>query len=264
MVDSIRYWCLATRVLEINPEIKNNRSYYLQPTSLGNKIFLDHGGWDRYLEDEATLWLIHYLLAITPDWATTIYHAFNEMQGLEFTRNALEQALIKLDARISKRRTSENTIRRDLNVFIRTYVGSHNAKNVSVEDSLDCPLAELGLIHENPAQETYAFSRGTKGSLPDVIVFYAIWNYAQGKGKQRTFTFDELAYHPLGPGRVFKLDEPALAERLERLAELTMGALQLTETAGYRQVLITENIDPIELLNDYYKHRLGEAPDERN
>jgi hypothetical protein len=264
MVDSIKYWCLATQVLEINPEIKNNRGYYLRPRPLGDKVFLDRGGWDRYLEDEGTLWLLHYLLATNPDWATTIYYAFNEMPNLEFTRNTLERSLRKLDARISKRRTSENTIRRDLNVFIRTYVGSHNARGVSIEDSLDCPLAELGLIYEEPTQRTYAFSRGPKDSLPDAVVFYAIWNYAQDKGEQRTFTFDELAYRPLGPGRVFKLDEPALAERLEHLAELTAGTLQLTETAGYRQVLMTEDINPTEILNNYYERRWGEASDGRS
>ena len=61
----------------------------------------------------------------------------------------------------------------------------------------------------------------------------------------------------MGPGRVFKLDEPALAERLERLTELTDGALQLTETAGYRQVLMTKQIDPMEILASYYESRWG-------
>ena len=261
MVDSIKYWCLATQILETDPEIKNNRGYYLRPTRLGDKIFLDRGGWDRYLEDEGTLWLLHYLLAANPDWATTVYFAFNEMPGLEFTRSGLKRSLTKLDARVSKRRTSENTIRRDLSVFIRTYVGSHNARGVSVEDSLDCPLAELELIYEEPTQRTYAFSRGSKDSLPNAVVFYAICNYAKEKGGQRTFTFDELAYQAFGPGRVFKLDERALAERLEQLTELTAGALQLTETAGYRQVLMTEDVDPIGLLNNYYEHRWGEALD---
>jgi len=264
MVDSIKYWCLATRVLEIDPERRNNRGYYLRPTTLGDKIFLDGGGWDRYLEDEGTLWLLHYLLATNPAWATTVYFAFNEMPGLEFTRSGLKQAITSIAEKIPQLRWSENTIRRDLNVFIRMYVGSHNATGVSIEDSLDCPLAELGLIYEEPTQRIYAFSRGFKDSLPDAVVLYAIWNYTQHKDEQRTFTFDELAYQPLGPGRVFKLDEPALAERLERLSDLTGGALQLTETAGYRQVLITQDIDPVEILNDYYEHRWGRTLDGRS
>jgi hypothetical protein len=262
MVDSIKYWCLATQVLELDPEVKNNRGYALRPTSLGAMIFLDSGGWDRYLEDEATLWLLHYLLATNPEWATTAYYAFNEMSGLEFTRDSLQQAMTNIAGGIPQLRWSEGTIRRDLNVFIRMYVGAHHETGLSVEDSLDCPLAELGLMYEEPVGNIYAFSRGPKDSLPDAVVFYAIWNYAQRKGGQRTFTFDELAYQPFGPGRVFKLDEPALAERLEHLAALTGGAWQLTETAGYRQVLMVRDIDPVEMLNDYYECRLGRAVNE--
>ena len=259
MVDSIKYWCVATQVLELDPEINNNRGYYLRPTPLGHKIFLETGGWDRYLEDEGTLWLLHYLLATHPAEATTVYYAFNEMPGLEFTRSTLNKAVTSIAERTPGLNWSESTIRRDLNVFVRTYVGSHNVKGMSIEDSLDCPLAELGLIYEDPTRRSYTFSRGAKDSLPDAVVLYAVWNYAQQKHELQTFRFDELAYQPMGPGRVFKLDEPALAERLERLAELTAGALQLTETAGYRQVLITEQIDPIETLSDYYERRWGEG-----
>lgn len=262
MVDSIKHWCLATQVLEIDPEVKNNRGSLLRPTSIGAKLFLDDGGWDCYLEDVGTLWLLHYLLATNPETATTIYYAFNELAGLEFTRNSLKQAITNIAAGIPALRWSENTIRRDLSVFVRVYAGSHHEKMASVEDSLDCPLAELGLIHRESIGDLYAFARGPKDSLPDAVMFYAICSYAHQKDGQRTFTFDELAYQPFSPGRVFKLDEPSLAERFERLAELTEGAWQLTETAGYRQVLVREEVDPEELLSDYYASRLGRSLNE--
>ena len=263
MVDSIKYWCVATQVLEVNREIKNNRGYFLCPTRIGAKVFVEDDGWDRYLEDEGTLWLLHYLLVTNWKEATTAYFAFNEMPDLEFTRSQLERGISNLATTIPQLRASKETIKRDLNVFIRTYVGSRYRPGMSIEDTLDCPLAELGLIHEDPTQRTYAFSRGAKESLPDPVVLYAICDYAERKRQQRTFTFDELAYHPLGPGRVFKLDEPALAERLERLDTLTAGAVQLTETAGYRQVLVTEGIDPLEFLNEYYGRRWGESDNDR-
>ena len=259
MVDSIKYWCLATRVLERDPEIKNNRGYFLRPTPLGNRLFIEHGGWDRYLEDEGTLWLLHWLLATNPKWATTAYFAFNEMTGLEFTRAGLARALFRLAARMPKVRASENTIRRDVSVFIRTYLSARHHRGRSVEDSLDCPLTELGLIYEEPTRRVYSFLRGPKYSLPDAVVPYAVWDYARQRSGQRSFTFDELAYQPLSPGRVFKLDEPALAERLERLSGLTAGAWQLTETAGYRQLLMTDGVDPVQALTDYYEHRAGDT-----
>lgn len=263
MVDAIRHWCMATQVLELDSSLDNNLGSHLQPTSLGRKIFLDGGGWDPYLEDVGTVWLLHYLLATNPDWATTAYFAFNQMPGLDFSRDSLHKDLVHLDTRVSTRPSSENSIRRDVNVFIRTYVSTQNQVGGSVEDLLDCPFAELELIREDPAHSMYAFSRGYQHSLPNVVVLYAIWNYAKAKQAQRTFTFDELAYQPLSPGRVFKLDEPALAERLEALARETTGAVQLTETAGYRQVLIRRDFDPLEALETYYEQRWGKESDVR-
>ena len=257
MVDSIKYWCLATQVLEIDPEVKNNRGYYLRPTPLGYKLFLEGGGWDPYLEDEGTLWLVHCLLVTNPAWATTAYFAFNEMPGLQFSRSTLRHGINSIAAQVPSARATENTIRRDLSVFVRTYVGSRNATGLSVEDSLDCPLAELGLVYEEPTEEIYAFARGPKDGLPDAVVLYSTWMYAQQQNGRRTFTFEELAYRPLTPGRIFKLDEPSLAERLERLAAITSGACQLTETLGYRQVLLTDNIEPLEILGDYYRDHTG-------
>jgi len=257
MVDSMKYWCLATQVLEIDPQVKNNRGHVLRPTPLGSKVFLEDGGWDPYLEDEATLWLVHCLLASNPAWATTVYFAFNEMPGLQFTRSALKQGVNSIAARIPSVRATENTIKRDLNVFIRMYVGSRDATGLSAEDSLDCPLAELGLVYEEPTEEIYAFARGPKDGLPDAVVLYSTWMYAQQQSGRRTFTFEELAYRPLSPGRIFKLDEPSLAERLERLSAITSGACQLTETLGYRQVLLTDDIEPLEILGDYYRDHTG-------
>jgi hypothetical protein len=254
MVDSIKYWTLATQVLEIDPD--GGRGHDLIPTDIGRRIFLEDGGWDRYLEDEATLWLLHYLLVTNPDWATTAYYAFNELSGMEFTRAGMEQTLIGIAEQLNGVRASPNTVRRDVNVFIQTYAGSSRASHSAVEDYLDCPLTDLGLIYEEPSKKVYAFSRGPKGSLPDAVLFYAITEYAQHKGEQRSFTFDELAYQPFSPGRVFKLDEPALAERLERIGRLTSGAWQLTETAGYRQLVVTAEVDALEILDDYYAQRL--------
>ena len=247
MVDSIKYWCLATRVIEDHPEER----YCHRPTRMGQRIFVEDGGWDPYLEDEGTLWLLHWLLATHGEYATTIYYAFNELTGLEFSRGSLSEALLKV-ANLLQVRTTEHTVRRDVNVLVRSYLGSEDGSGSSVEDTLDCPLAELGLLYEQPIRQTCAFHRGPKDGLPDAVFCYALWEYAQSKGGQASLTFDELAYFPASPGRVFKLDEPALAERLEHVAELTHGAWQLTETAGYRQVTMRQPVDAFELLGKHY------------
>ena len=247
MVDAIKYWCLATRVLEDHVE----QRYDLQPTELGRKLFVSLGGWDPYLEDKGSLWLLHWLLATNAEIATTIYWAFNHLPGLEFSRASLYQAMAKLSRTLQVRATS-NTLRRDINVFVRSYAGGQDRSVSSVEDRLDCPLAELGLLQEDEVSDSYAFTRGPKDSLPDAVFFHALCAYSSQTDGRSTLSFDELAYFPGSPGRVFKLDERALAERLERLADVTHGAWQLTETAGYRQVTIRHALEASDLLEEYY------------
>lgn len=58
--------------------------------------------------------------------------------------------------------------------------------------------------------------------------------------------FESIAYGEGSPGRVFKLDEDSVAERLFGLDELTGGTLSWTDTAGLRQVH-RKNFDSDEL-----------------
>ncbi len=55
MVNAIRYWMIATGVAT-----SNGRE--LKPTRFGQRVF-GRTGWDPYLEDDATIWLLHWNLA---------------------------------------------------------------------------------------------------------------------------------------------------------------------------------------------------------
>lgn len=250
MVDSIRYWCLATRVIQESPSL---RGAY-EPTTLGRRLFRDdsHDPWDPYLEDIGSLWLLHWLLATNAEYATTPYYAFNELSSPEFTRDALEHDIRQLAGSLNARAT-DNTVKRDVAVFIRTYLGGSDRMDSSPEDGWDSPLAELGLLREEQHTQTYSLSRGHRPDLPDAVLVYALCQYAQTRAGRSTFTFDELSYRPRSPGRVFRLDDLALAERLERIDAATDAAWQFTETAGYRQLLVTRPLEPMDVLEGYYR-----------
>lgn len=245
MVDSIKHWCLATRLIEPRKEPR----FAYQPTVIGRQLLVADNAWDPYLEDKGTLWLLHWFLATNRPLATTTYWAFNELTSIEFTRDRLYDEMINA-IRAWPATVTAGTLRRDIGVFLRTYAGTQDRSVVSLEDRLDCPLAELGLVHQE-TEDVFSFVRGAHDSLPDGIFAYALCAYHQ-EHPQSTHTFDELAYFAGSPGRVFKLDEPALAQRLERLAESGSSKWQLTETAGLRQVVMADVTDPIEALKGYY------------
>src|SRR5690242_12332063 len=90
MVRSIRNWCLAAGVLAENRE----RHGALRPTELGNLLFADDG-LDPYLEDPATLWLLHWQIASNRARATTWFWTFSHFHEPEFTREALTSALYR-------------------------------------------------------------------------------------------------------------------------------------------------------------------------
>ena len=144
MVEAIKYWCLATRVIE--PSVSRRTCY--EPTDLGRLLFVGEDAWDPYLEDQGSLWLLHWLMATNQTMASTAWYAFNHWLGLEFTRVGLENALSTL-AKQKGTRVAPNSISRDVAVFIRTYSGASGERGESPEDRVDSPLAELRLVHHD-------------------------------------------------------------------------------------------------------------------
>ena len=165
MVRSIRHWGLATGILEEDPEQQNNRGRHIRPSALGDMLF-EARGLDPYLEEPGTLWLVHWRLASRPEGPTTWYWVFNHFAEGEFTKARLITALQDLSEQGDWTRVAENSLKRDVDCFIRTYVPSRATKTQVLEDTLDCPLAELGLIQEIEGGRIYAFARGEHPSLP--------------------------------------------------------------------------------------------------
>ena len=142
-------------------------------------------------------------------------------------------------------------MKRDVDVFIRTYVPSAQRSGKLAEDSFDSPLVELGLIQE-VGKDLYRFAKGSQPTLPDAILTYAVVDYWEQHARERqTIGFETLLHGKGSPGAVFKLAENALAERLERLPTT---ALRFDDTAGMRQLLKTsvELTKPLEILETYY------------
>ena len=66
MVKAIRYWCNAFKVLEND-----------QPSNFGQQLLSDDG-YDPFLENPASLWLLHWHLLKPTCEAAAWYYTFNE------------------------------------------------------------------------------------------------------------------------------------------------------------------------------------------
>jgi hypothetical protein len=250
MVRSIRHWGLATGVLAEEPKSRGTR---LLVSDFGNQIMGD-SGFDPYLEDLSTLWLLHWNILRQEQRCTTWHYVFNSFPSTEFTRGMVAQFVLDEVKRSEAGDLAEHSIKRDVEVFLRTYVGSSDVRGSGLgEDAFDCPLSELDLIEARQGSDLYLLQRNPKPTLADHAFIYALCEYWNGMpGAQQTLAFSEIAYRKGSPGTVFRLDENSIADRLERLDSLTNGKLAYTETAGLRQVYKHGDISPIELLEEHY------------
>lgn len=251
MVRSIRNWGLATRVLE---EVPRTRGTQIGVSPFGQFLF-GSCGKDPYLEDTNSLWLLHWNLATNEAKCTTWCWTFNLLPANEFTRDSLT-VLVQLEAH--KRQVkiaSENSLRRDVDCFLRTYTASRSLKGAVAEDSLDCPLVELGLIADDRASGVFRFRRGPQPSLSDEIFVACLLEFWGRVAPDRdSLAFSEIAYGFGSPGLAFKLDEDSLVDHLERVETVSQGLLSYTETAGLKQLYRRGTGNPFELLERYYEH----------
>lgn len=235
MVMSMRHW--ATSVGIINDEHKTG---IITPTNLGETLFGTEKkkGLDPYLENPASLWLIHWQLCSTPK-KTTWHYAFNHFPHDHFDREQLHSSLEKLAKDQNWGQISPATIRKDVECFVRTYVTKPATAKSSSEDSLECPLTELGLIQPIGKRDGFRFVRGSKPTLGNGVFLYALVTFWRQSRYQTVnqLPFDSIAHAPGSPGRVFLMDENELATRLMDIESYTGGYLTWSETSGIKSIM---------------------------
>jgi Protein of unknown function (DUF4007) len=248
MVRSIRHWCIAMGVLRES----SNPGATLEPTELGS-LLLENDGLDPYLEDPATLWLLHWQLASNRSRATTWFWTFSYFHEPEFTREMLASSLLRWTQTLTGKPVAESSVRRDVEVFLRTYVPSRASRGHIAEDSIDCPLTGLRLVTQPGDGKAFRFRRGKQGALPDCIFLYAVLQFWESFAPAaETLAMHDIARQPGSPGRLFKIDESSLVERLEALEKATDGKLSYGETSGLRQLYRRGRITPAEALIEAY------------
>lgn len=259
MVRSIRFWCLESQMIAASPHERPTRAATLCATELGEFLF-GTDGIDPYLEDTATLWMVHWGLASRQTGPTTWYFLFNELRSSEFSQRSFLNELRRYESRFSNTPVSDETIERDWDCCIRCYVESASDRKVLGEDVLDCPLAELDLLHRS-GNDGYYFPRAPRPSLPPLAFAACLVDYlARLKLAANTVSFDQVAYAPGSPGQVFRISENYLVDLLGELEGITDGAVRFGATAGLRQLLLREKLPlSISLLRKHYKRRSRHA-----
>lgn len=249
MVNAIQYWLAAARLVEF-------AEGQGRATAFGNLMLGDDG--DPYLEDEATLWIIHWLIASNPSLATGFFWFFNHYAMPRFQDDEVRAGLTGFTMRELHLERSQSTLKSDVSTLLRMYTLVADKD----EDHLDSPLAQLGLIEPETDTRTrgkgrhYRSPRAARPFLPPVALHFALADRFADDPAVSALPVRLVLYggdDRAAPGAVFRLNEDGLMAALAQVMNQWPGHYQLRDTAGVHQVYRGERpAEPLDVLRHYY------------
>ena len=229
MVSAIRYWMKAFSLTKEDTL-----------TDFAEYIFNTNTGRDPFCEDLATLWILHYNL-VASQIASIYPLTFVDFQRerKEFDKTQL-QTFIKRKCNHPEQKNvyNENTVAKDISVFLQNYVEPNDLKQLEKYSAL---LINLGLIRETE-KGIYRFQEISPNRVPDVVVLYTLCNI---KGEDTLLSFDKLQELSL----IFSIPIAAFLEKVRSVAERYPEHITYSDNSGIRNVYFKENFYSIDLLS---------------
>lgn len=253
MVRSIRFWLYAFGVT------KDDKT---TASELGEYLF-GEAGKDIYLEDIASIWLLHHHL-VSLENASIYSLVFNEFRAgkSSFSKEQIHNFLKVCCSENSSTVYNENTIDRDIKVFVANYIKPGRKKKARIEDSYSSLLHELNLLSvfsrevdvltENglitESKNYYSIKSEERKGLPFQIVLFSILS---NEDFSNSISFKDLENAHNSPGRIFALTSNGLFDKIQEIITHYKG-ITFSETAGNRILQINSEINKWDILNDYY------------
>lgn len=217
MVRALKFWVEATGVAE-----PVGRDRTLKVTDFGEAILDDQTGYDPYLEDVRTLWLLHWNVASREKGALFGWrYLLGHWPYPEFTHGEAFRAF-KAQSVAMGLEHSDVTLRQHLDVFLHTYHPTRSG--AGVEDSLDGPLVDLQLLLplgtrqvEGGRWETvYGFRREEKPEVGQALFDYCLHDFwTRYAPNDKVLALRAVAMGSASPGQLFKLPEHDVRTRVE-------------------------------------------------
>ena len=245
MVASIRYWLKATGVARLRGRVA------MEATPIGRIAFGDGG--DPYLEDDGTIWLLHWLVATNPVLATSIYWFFNHFHKPAFTSAEVTAALSDFVKQEVSSKVAASTVKSDANLVMRMYSRTKGGTRLTLEDALDSPLAMLDL-QERLDRHNWRAAPMDRQEIPLGVFAFAVAQLFDHTGTSQIAVQDLMysdKYH-CAPGAVFRMTEEGLILKLEALCEAFPHELRLDRTAGVFQLYQLEPLNALSILQAQY------------
>lgn len=239
MVSSIRFWLKAFNIIDIKD----------LPTEFGKRLFDDETGYDPFLEDEASLWLLHYKL-VKNSFASIYSIIFNEFrkEKLFFNKDTFVNYVKRIGESNPDLNFNENTVAKDFIVFANLYKSDPESKDV--EDSFSGILSEIELLKTTGKgkEEQFFIENSERDNLPEAIVLYAILdNPNYGK----SISLNSLEFDNNSPGSIFALNRTGLMNKISDMVD-GFKDITFTDQAGIKELQFKNKADAYSILDTYY------------
>lgn len=240
MVSAIRYWMKAFNIIDSKD----------QATEFGNKLFDNERGYDPFLENEASLWLLHYQLVKTG--LASIYSIiFNEFrkEKIFFNKETFLNYLKRRREAEAALNFNENTVGDDFDVFVKTYQATES-RSRDIEDSFSGILSEIGMIRSvgKGKDEQYQIENNERDKLPEDILLFAILdnpNYGN------SISLNSLENDLNSPGSIFALNRSGLMNKISDIVKKNKEII-FTDHAGIKELQFKNKPESLSILDTYY------------
>lgn len=235
MVSSIRFWLKAFNILDNKDTL----------TEFGIRLFDDENGYDPFLEDEASLWLLHFHL-VKKGFASIYSIIFNEFrkEKFYFDKTTFVNYIKRIGEGNSDVNFNENTIGKDFDVFINLYRTDPTGKDI--EDSFSGILSELEILRQKEKQ--FFIENSERDNLPVAIFLYSI---LENTNYGNSISLNSLEFNYNGPGSIFALNRAGLNNKINDLVNDFQG-ITYTDQAGIKELQIKNKVNPFSILDEYY------------
>ena len=239
MVSSIRFWLKAFNIID-NKDI---------PTEFGKRLFDNEAGYDPFLEDEASLWLLHYQL-VKNGFASIYSIIFNEFrkEKLFFNKESFVIYVKRIGESNPDLNFNENTVAKDFIVFANLYKNDTESKDI--EDSFSGILSEIELLKTTGKgkEEQFYIENTERDNLPGAVVLFTILdnpNYGN------SISLNSLEFDFNSPGSIFALNRSGLMNKISEIVS-EFKDITFTDQAGIKELQFKKKSDAFTILDTYY------------
>ncbi|MDB5122384.1 MAG: hypothetical protein JWP94_513 [Mucilaginibacter sp.] len=216
MVTSMKFWLRAFDLLDEND----------RPNAFADFLFRPVRGFDPFLEDDQSLWLLHYQL-VKRGFSSIYKLIFNEFrkEKIQFTKEQFQAfALRKID------NANLKTVADDFDVFKKMYL-SKSEDSKMAEDSFLGLLAELQLLRLQQ-KGIYYIEQTERPTLSAKVLLYTILD---NENFGYSVSLQALENDEDSPGTIFALNRQNLLDKIDELAA-TYDWINYSDHAGVREL----------------------------